>query len=100
VASRVVLSSVELVRVFDTTRTTSLCGIILVFDPENRGITFHRNADKRLVNFTHNVPGNTILVQLVFPSVFYARIFFVIQFYLQSVPVHSANCVKDVYSGM
>jgi hypothetical protein len=25
---------------------------------------------------------------------------FVIQFYLQSVPVHSANCVKIVYSGM
>jgi hypothetical protein len=24
----------------------------------------------------------------------------VIPFYLQSVPVHSANCVKDVYSGM
>jgi hypothetical protein len=26
--------------------------------------------------------------------------FFIISFYLQSVPVHSANCVKDVYSGM
>jgi hypothetical protein len=26
--------------------------------------------------------------------------FFVIPFYSQSVPVHSANCVKDVYSGM
>jgi hypothetical protein len=26
--------------------------------------------------------------------------FFVIPFYLQSVLVHSANCVKDVYSGM
>jgi hypothetical protein len=26
--------------------------------------------------------------------------FFVNPFYLQSVLVHSANCVKDVYSGM
>jgi hypothetical protein len=26
--------------------------------------------------------------------------FFVIPFNLQSVPVHSANCVKHVYSGM
>jgi hypothetical protein len=25
---------------------------------------------------------------------------FVIPFYLQSVPVHSANCVKNVYSGI
>jgi hypothetical protein len=28
------------------------------------------------------------------------NIFFLIPFYLQSVLVHSANCVKDVYSGM
>jgi hypothetical protein len=29
-----------------------------------------------------------------------SQIFFVITFYLQSVPIHSANCVKDVYIGM
>jgi hypothetical protein len=28
------------------------------------------------------------------------ELFFEIPFYLQSVLVHSANCVKDVYSGM
>jgi hypothetical protein len=46
-------------------------------------------------------PLNVLVSSFLMYYLFFHKIFcFLFPFYLQFVPVHSANCVKDVYSGM
>jgi hypothetical protein len=74
----------------------------------------HRDQKKQLSDRNLQVGGNNVwsqaqsdstprhidLLTVIRNVTLLYKPFFVIPFYLQSVLVHSENCVKDVYSGM